>query len=292
MKFLKFVTKTVVVTAVCSIMFNTIIDKTLSSQAKEDIKNGSKKIMNLVSSKGENDEADIDDESIVSEEPTDENEELTNEVDVSEDISIVEEAPASEDIPVNEKSANRSDVPENILTNKNDNFIFIGDSRTVAYKDIVDATKYDFITFISEISKGYKWLDEVAIEKLNNRFDTTDLSYNVVLNLGINDLHNLDKYIEVYNELAEKNPKHNFFVVSVNKVYTDKMVEKGYAPIENSQVEEFNSKMKNSLSDKIHFIDSYTHFKDKDLESNDGLHYSSKMSGEILDYICDYIKAL
>lgn len=286
MKFFKFVTKTVVVTAVCSIMFNTIIDKTLSSQAKEDIKNGSKKIMNLISSKGENNEADvikesdIDDESIVSEESTDENEQLTNEADASEGISE------------NEQLTNRSDVPENILTNKNDNFIFIGDSRTVAYKDVVDVDKYDFITFISEISKGYKWLDEVAIEKLNNRFDTTDLSYNVVLNLGINDLHNLDKYIEVYNELAEKNPKHNFFVVSVNKVYTDKMVEKGYAPVENSQVEEFNSKMKNSLSNKIHFIDSYTHFKDKDLESNDGLHYSSKMSGEILDYICDYIKAL
>ena len=186
MKFFKFVTKTAVVTAVCSIMFNTIIDKTLSSQAKEDIKNGSEKIMNLISSKGENNEADvikesdIDDESIVSEESTDENEELTNEADASEGISE------------NEQLANRSDVPENILTNKNDNFIFIGDSRTVAYKDIVDVDKYDFITFISEISKGYKWLDEVAIEKLNNRFDTTDLSYNVILNLGINDLDNLD----------------------------------------------------------------------------------------------------
>lgn len=114
---------------------------------------------------------------------------------VTSDKELVEE---------NENLADKVEVPENILTNKNDNFIFIGDSRTVAYKEIVDIDKYDFITFISEESKGYDWLNETAIEKLNNRFNTTDLTYNVVLNLGINDLNNIDKYIDIYNELAEK----------------------------------------------------------------------------------------
>ena len=268
MRFLKFVTKTVVVAIVCSFIFSAVLEKTLSSQAKEDIKNGSDKIVNLISSKDKEDATNIKDESTIIEESTNKNEEPTKE------------------------STKEVCVPENILTNKNDNFIFIGDSRTVAYKGIVDIDKYDFITFISEVSKGYDWLKDTAIEKLNTRFDTTDLSYNVVLNLGVNDLQNVDKYIDMYNELAEKNPKHNFFVVSVNKVDTVKMNKNGYATIENSQIEEFNSKMRNSLSNKIHFIDSYSYFKDKNLETNDGVHYTDEVSSEILDYICDYIKAL
>lgn len=263
MRFLKFVTKTVIVTIVCSLIFSSILDKTLSSQAKEDIKNGSDKIVNLISSKDKTDEISIDDESIITEELVDE-----------------------------EESTDEAYVPDNILTNKNDNFIFIGDSRTVAYKGIVDIDKYDFITFISEVSKGYDWLKDTAIEKLNTRFDTTDLSYNVVLNLGVNDLQNVDKYIDIYNELAEKNPKHNFFVVSVNKVDTEKMIKNGYATIENSQIEDFNSKMKKSLSDKIHFIDTYSYFEDENLESNDGVHYTDETSNEILDYVSDYIKSL
>lgn len=263
MRFLKFVTKTVIVTIVCSLIFSSILDKTLSSQAKEDIKNGSDKIVNLISSKDKTDEISIDDESIITEELVDE-----------------------------EESTDEAYVPDNILTNKNDNFIFIGDSRTVAYKGIVDIDKYDFITFISEVSKGYDWLKDTAIEKLNTRFDTTDLSYNVVLNLGVNDLQNVDKYIDIYNELAEKNPKHNFFVVSVNKVDTEKMIKNGYATIENSQIEDFNSKMKKSLSDKIHFIDTYSYFEDENLESNDGVHYTDETSNEILEYVSDYIKSL
>lgn len=268
MRFLKFVTKTVIVTIVCSFIFSTILDKTLSSQAKEDIKNGSDKIINLISSKDKEDDTNIKDESATIEESSDKNKETTKE-------------------PTNEVC-----VPENILTNKNDNFIFIGDSRTVAYKGIVDIDKYDFITFISEVSKGYNWLKDTAIEKLNTRFDTTDLSYNVVLNLGVNDLQNVDKYIDIYNELAEKNPKHNFFVVSVNKVDTEKMIKNGYTAIENPQIEEFNSKIKNSLSDKIHFIDTYSYFEDENLESNDGVHYTDETSTEILDYVSDYIKSL
>ena len=268
MRFLKFVTKTVIVTIVCSFIFSAVLEKTLSSQAKEDIKNGSDKIVNLISSKDKEDATNIKDESTIIEESTNKNEEPTKE------------------------STKEVCVPDNILTNKNDNFIFIGDSRTVAYKGIVDIDKYDFITFISEVSKGYDWLKDTAIEKLNTRFDTTDLSYNVVLNLGVNDLQNVDKYIDMYNELAEKNLKHNFFVVSVNKVDTEKMKKNGYTTIENSQIEEFNSKMRNSLSDKIHFIDSYSYFKDKNLETNDGVHYTDEVSSEILDYICDYIKAL
>lgn len=264
MRFIKFVAKTIIVSILCGYTFSTVLEKTLSSQAKEDIKNASNNIVNLMSLNDKASENSIDNE-------------------VTNDKELVEE---------DEKLANEIEVPENILTNKNDNFIFIGDSRTVAYKEIVDVDKYDFITFISEESTGYDWLNTTAIEKLNTRFNTTDLTYNVVLNLGINDLNNIDKYIDIYNKLADKNTRHNFFAISINKVDSEKMIKNGYNIIENSEIEEFNSKMKSSLSEKIHFIDTYSHFKDKDLETNDGIHYIDDSSSKILNYISDYIKSL
>lgn len=70
------------------------------------------------------------------------------------------------------------------------------------------------------------------------------------------------------------------------------MIKNGYDVIENSEIEEFNSKMKSSLSKNIHFIDTYSYFKDKDLETNDGVHYTDDSSSEILTCILDYIKSL
>lgn len=270
MRFLKFVTKTAVITAICSMMFSTVLEKTLNSQAKENIKNASSNIVNLISKE----------ESTESMESVEDKHTLYDNVDILNDAEV------------NEEDIVNNDVPENILTNKNDNFIFIGDSRTVAYKDIVEVDKYDFVTFISEDSIGHDWLEKTAIEKLNTRFETTDLNYNVILNLGINDLENIDKYINTYNELANKNPKHNFFVVSLNKVNTEEMIKNGYNKMENSNIEEFNINMKKSLASNIHFIDTYSYYKDKDLYTNDGLHYTKNSSSDILNYISDYIKSL
>ena len=70
------------------------------------------------------------------------------------------------------------------------------------------------------------------------------------------------------------------------------MMKNGYDVIENSEIEEFNSKMKSSLSKNIHFIDTYSCFKDKDLETNDGVHYTDDSSSEILTCILDFIKSL
>lgn len=278
MRFIKFVTKTIIASGICAFMFSTVLERTLSSQAKEDIKNASENIVNLLSVDDKTSKNTVNKEILSDEELVKKDEGL-----VKEDKELIKE---------DEELVKKEEIPENILTNKSDNFIFIGDSRTVAYKEIVDIDKYDFITFISEESKGYDWLNETAIEKLNTRFDTTDLTYNVVLNLGINDLNNVDKYIDIYNELAEKNTKHNFFVIPINKVDSEKMMKNGYNVIENSEIEEFNSKMKSSLSENIHFIDTYSYFKDKDLETNDGVHYTDNSSNKILNYISDYIKSL
>lgn len=295
MRFLKFVMKTIVVTVVCTFIFNTILDKVIDSEAKGKLTSTSNEISRLVSfgilntlsskDKDKNDNKDninnIQDDNKDSKPIDTENQNVK-----TEDISKGNTQEVKEN--VNESIY----IPRNIIENKNDNFIFIGDSRTVAYKELVNVDNYDFVTFIAEISKGFDWFNETALEKLNTRFNTTDLKYSVVLNLGVNDLQNVDKYIEEYNKLVLNNPNHNFFVVSVNKVDTEEMIKKGYNRLENIQIEEFNTKLKNSLSDKIHFIDTYSYFKNKNLETTDGLHYTDEASTEILNYISNYIKSI
>lgn len=50
--------------------------------------------------------------------------------------------------------------------------------------------------------------------------------------------------------------------------------------------------LKDSLSENIQYIDSYTYLTNKGFETTDELHYSKKTSSDILDYISNYIKAL
>lgn len=225
----------------------------------------------------------------------------SKEISREEDANVLEANSETEDNSVVDDISNEAKDKEdkksiasikNEKENKSDNFIFIGDSRTVAYKDIVDVSKYDFITFIAKVSQGYDWFSSSAINELNKRLTTTDLTYNIVLNLGVNDLHNASKYVNAYNELAKNNPKHNFFVVSVNPEDEAKMKQYGYKYIGNEYIVNFNNTVKDSLSENIQYIDSYTYLTNKGFETTDGLHYSKKTSSDILDYISNYIKAL
>lgn len=289
MGFKKFVTKTAVVTAVCSVGFTGVLDKTLSPESKAEIK----KTYNELTSREKKIDMEVLDESYVQEENAlqgvhDEEEESDSQEKALDNIENKTEESTETDI-TEDKNLEAEQDETSTANNKNDNFIFVGDSRTVMYKPIVDITNYDFVTFISKGGMGAKWLEDTAIPQLDQRFATTDLKYNVVLNLGVNDLHNINKYIRLYNELAEAYPEHNFFAVSVNGVHSEKI--KKYV-VTNDEIEEFNNKLKSSLSDKIHYIDSYSYFKDKGFETTDGVHYTNDTSLDILNYISDYIKQL
>lgn len=190
------------------------------------------------------------------------------------------------------KSAESSNQSNSNKEATENNFIFIGDSRTVAYKDVVDIKDYDFVTFIAKVSQGYDWLSTEALNKLQNRLDTTDLKYDIILNLGVNDLNNINKYISFYNKLAKDNPNHNFYVVSVNPGDDSKLKANGYKYTSNAKIEAFNNKMKESLNDNIKYIDSYSHFMKNGFDTVDGLHYTTESSKNILNFVSDTVKSL
>lgn len=183
-----------------------------------------------------------------------------------------------------------SNIKESKLKNKNDNFIFIGDFRTIGMSRVVDIKDYEFITFISQADGKYDWFLTEGLPKLEQRLNTTDLNYNIVLNLGINDTHNGSKYAKLYNELELKYPNHNFIVVSVNPENEEKMIETGYKFVGNKYIEEFNKNLKKDLSNTIPYIDTYTDLVKNGFETKDGLHYTSETSKHILDTIYNSIK--
>ena len=80
MRFIKFVAKTIIISSLCAYTFSIVLEKTLSSQAKEDIKNASNNIVNLMSLEDKASENSIDDEVTSDKELVEENENLADKV--------------------------------------------------------------------------------------------------------------------------------------------------------------------------------------------------------------------
>lgn len=162
---------------------------------------------------------------------------------------------------------NKDDNTTDVKTNKK--VLFVGDSRTVGMCNAVNING----DCIAEVGKGYKWLSNTASKKVKSKVSKKN-SYNVVVfSLGVNDLGNVSKYIQFYNELSIKNnPK--IVVTSVTQVLDDKARASGYK-VTNQQVITFNEKLKNGLNKNIKFCDIYTSTYGK-LTGKDGLHYDIK----------------
>lgn len=220
---------------------------------------------------------------------------LTNKQEANKNNTITKEISNDEtlDTLINESDNKKETVAlENNNINKNDNFIFIGDSRTVGMSKVVDISDYEFVTFIAKSSEGFNWFSTTGLDKLEKRLTTTDLNYNIIFNLGVNDLHNVNKYAELYNSLNEKYPQHNFFVASVNPEDEIKMKSHGYKYVGNQYIEEFNNMLRENLNEDIIFIDSYEYLQKNGFDTKDGLHYTDEYSKIILDYISNQIKSI
>jgi surface antigen len=113
---------------------------------------------------------------------------------------------------------------------------------------------------------GYDWFVSSAISQVSAKLQEGDT---IVINLGVNDLGNISKYISKINELASGEWKdYKLIYMSVNPVLDYK------STIKNTQIESFNSKMKSGLSSSVKYVDTYSQIKDT-METSDGLHYAS-----------------
>ncbi len=154
-----------------------------------------------------------------------------------------------------------------------DGTIFIGDSRFVGMKSALGSSSNE-AQWISKTGEGYSWLVNTAITSLNSKIKSGK-RYNIVINLGVNDMGNIDKYLNFYDKMVKyKEYKDcNIIIVSVNPIDDSLVAKYGYS-VKDSMVKKFNTKLKKNLNNKIKYCDTYSKIKST-FKTTDGLHYTN-----------------
>ena len=152
-------------------------------------------------------------------------------------------------------------------------FIFVGDSRTVQMHDVVGDTG---VCFIAENARGYNWFVEKAIPQIDAHVGK---GTKILINLGVNDPGNADKYVALVNQkAAEWNAKGaKVYYATVYPV-----TENPYTSEE--QVKAFNQKLVTGLQG-VNIIDTYTWLKSTGYQMVDGLHFSGGTTANIYAYL-------
>ena len=179
------------------------------------------------------------------------------------------------------------------------NVVFVGDSRTVGLANACLAavgatTASDGDTVISKaneqfksqnvhfVAVGGKGLDQFKSDESKITDIIKDGSYTIVFNYGVNDLGNIDGYIEELNKLAAGDwASAKVIVESVGAVDETLESQHGYS-VKNADVITFNDKMKKGVNASITFINVTDDMLNTDratidttrYRSSDGVHYS------------------
>lgn len=162
--------------------------------------------------------------------------------------------------------------------------IFIGDSRFVGMDSAVDIASHDREFCVAKVGQGYQWLIDTGLDKVDaiRKKNTSLTKWRYVIDLGINDLPNIDKYIAEYKKISKADPTIQIVLVSVNPV-------KNYPGRSNADIEKFNDKL---LDTGYDYIDTYTTLLNDGFTSTDGLHYDNATYEKIYDLIEKDLKNL
>lgn len=140
--------------------------------------------------------------------------------------------------------------------------VFVGDSRFVQMKNATGDTS---CVWIAKGSQGYNWFVDTAVPKL----DDMDVSgAKILINLGVNDVGNVDSYIATINQKAAEWTQEGaeVYYSSVNPVEDGRFVKR-------EDVENFNRKMQESITDQIHWVDSFSYLQQSGYTLLDGVHF-------------------
>lgn len=169
--------------------------------------------------------------------------------------------------------------------------IFVGDSRTVGMQASVNSSD----TYIAKWGQGYDWFVSTGKAKLEKTLKAYPYSA-VILNLGINDMANVEAYARIYQELREDYPKARFYFMSVNPVEESFLRANGYSGRDNVSVEAFNDRMQQVFGS--YFIDTYHWMLEREYVldlphghgTTDGLHYIDIVYQMLYSYVTAKVK--
>lgn len=165
-------------------------------------------------------------------------------------------------------------------------YIYLGDSRFVGMNKYCNIDEEENTWVVAKVGQGLKWMKETALpeieEIVNNNSDITE--WFLITGLGVNDLGNIDKYIEVYDDLDG----FEIILVSVNPMEKSKADKWGYdynglSP----KIVKFNEKL---LETSYQYIDVYNDLIENGYKTVDGLHYDKETYKYIYSIINSYMK--
>ena len=150
--------------------------------------------------------------------------------------------------------------------------IFYGDSRTQGLAMCAGGCVY-----VGKVAVGYSWMAGSGYSLLQDAM----VSYpqaNVVFCFGVNDLGNVDSYIQFFRDFQAAYPERNAYFASVNPIADEYAAANGYV-VKNASVEAFNARVQEQLPDD--YIDTYTFLAAGGYDTVDGVHYGSETYVEI-----------
>lgn len=158
-------------------------------------------------------------------------------------------------------------------------YIFCGDSRTLQLKRAVNKSNH---LYICKWGRGYGWFSSTAVPRLQKYLDKNPAA-NVILNMGVNDLWNAQKYIPLYQNLIDSYPQARFYILSVNPVNDADYPIVASHNKTNQGVLRFNRQMKSAFPRQ--YLDSYTYLVRNGFDTLDGVHFTTKTYQKLYRYI-------
>ena len=167
--------------------------------------------------------------------------------------------------------------------------VFIGDSRTGqmyayktsdwsgAYYSTGGAHEVGSDVFIGEGSQGLNWLKSTGIPAAEKYMSSGTA---IVILMGVNDTYNVDGYISYL-----KSNVSNWTSKGAKVYYASVGPCDGSSKSLNTNIENFNSKLKNNLPSGIKWIDVYSYLESNGYTTTDGIHYNSDTYTKVYNYI-------
>ncbi len=159
--------------------------------------------------------------------------------------------------------------------------LYVGDERTLDMQQYIKSTS---VQFIGEEKADYNWLISKGKSLINSKVneENSEVKY-VIINLGLYDLDNADKYINIFNSLKGSNDKITYIFMSVNPVLDNKVP----SSMNSTRINNFNNRLRAKLGDN--FVDTNTSIKTS-FTSSDGIKYDGATYRTIHSTVLEHIK--
>lgn len=181
------------------------------------------------------------------------------------------------------------------LVKADDNIIFIGDCRVSNLKKLEsNENSEDVCYYISSKKANYKWFRDVAIPKAQSIMDKNVYTkFRVVINLGLFDTKNEEKYVKLFKSLAsDKWSKHKIYALSLNPIDEAQMEQsKIYSrkTTNTSKIKEFNLNLAKDIGSDISnlkYVNTNGSIINNGYKTIDGINYDE----ETLRFYYDLVK--